>query len=149
MKEISEIGFANYNRYTAQLTLSIFDIAKFLEEQKIGGNVPTPLHFIIDVWENNPIQFLELQLAFFTYIRKPIEISGDTIVVIGDSPDKNFILNESNFNEFQETILAINKMFDVEDEREINSPNEAMRQKFLKARMKLREAKKRAKEKDS
>ena len=149
LKEISEIGFANYNRYTAQLTLSIFDIAKFLEEQKIGGNVPTPLHFIIDVWANNPIQFLELQLAFFTYIRKPIEISGDTIVVIGDSPDKNFILNESNFNEFQETILAINKMFDVEDEREINSPNEAMRQKFLKARMKLREAKKRAKEKDS
>ena len=107
------------------------------------------MHFIIDVWANNPIQFLELQLAFFTYIRKPIEISGDTIVVIGDSPDKNFILNESNFNEFQETILAINKMFDVEDEREINSPNEAMRQKFLKARMKLREAKKRAKEKDS
>ena len=28
LKEISEIGFANYNRYTAQLTLSIFDIAK-------------------------------------------------------------------------------------------------------------------------
>ena len=34
-------------------------------------------------------------------------------------------------------------MYDVEEEREIISPNEKLKQKFIKARLKLREAKKR------
>ena len=149
LNEIQQIGFDNYNRYTARITLSILDIAKFLEEQRIGGDVPSPLHFTIDTCNGNPIAFLELQIAFFTYLRKPIEISGDTIVIIDEQPDKNFVLDESNFNEFQEVILMINKMYDVEEEREIISPNEKLKQKFIKARLKLREAKKREREKNS
>ncbi|CRH60014.1 Uncharacterised protein [Chlamydia trachomatis] len=43
----------------------------------------------------------------------------------------------------------INKMYDVEEEREIISPNEKLKQKFIKARLKLREAKKREREKNS
>ena len=149
LSEIEKIGFDNYNRYTARLTLSVLDIAKFLEEQHIGGNVPTPLHFVIDTTVNNPIAFLELQIAFFTYLRKPIEISGDNIVVLDKKPEQNFILNESNFNEFQEALLMINKMYDVEDEREIISPNEKLRQKFIQARLKLREAKRLEREKNA
>ena len=149
LKEISAIGFNNYNRYTSLLTMSILDIAKFLEEQKIGGEVPSPLHFLIDSSLSNDINFLETQLAFLTYLRKSIEISRETIIIKDGTTEGDFILDENNFNEFQEAILMINKMYDVEEEREINSPNEALKQKFIKARLKLREAKRRQREKDS
>lgn len=107
-----------------------------------------PLHFILLLTLVTGIQLLfGVTNCFFTYLRKPIEISGDTIVIIDEQPDKNFVLDESNFNEFQEVILMINKMYDVEEEREIISPNEKLKQKFIKARLKLREAKKREREK--
>lgn len=149
LREIQQIGFSTYDRSTTFITLSILDIARFLQEQKIGGEVPTPLSFIISAAASDPMQFLELQLAFATYLKKPIEISGGTIIIKDESPDKDFILNEDNFNSFQEVILMINKMNDVEEEREINSPNEKMKQKFIQARLKLREAKRRQREKDS
>lgn len=149
LKEISQIGFNNYNRYTSLLTMSILDIAKFLEEQKIGGDVPSPLYFLIDSATSSQINFFETQLAFFTYLKKPIEISNQTIIVKDGTPEGDFILNENNFNEFQEALLMINKIYDIEEEREINSPNEVLKQKFIKARLKLREAKRRQREKDS
>lgn len=149
LKEIYQIGYDNYNHFTTQMTLSVLDIAKFLEQQKIGGNVPTPLHFIIDLATQSPISFLELQMGFFTYTRKSIKFSDYSILLFDKEPENAFILNEKNFNEFQEIILMINKMFDVEEEREIISPNEKMRQKFIQARLKLREAKKKKREESS
>lgn len=149
LRDISEIGLDNYNRLTSRLTMSILDIAKFFEQQKIGGAVPSPLSFLISSARSDPTNFLETYIAFSTYLRKSIEISDDEIIVKEGLGDKDFILNEQNFNEFQEAILMINKMYDVEEEREINSPNEALKQKFIKARLKLREAKRRQREKDS
>lgn len=149
LKEISQLGLENYNRLTSRLTMSILDIAKFFEQQRIGGAVPSPLSFIITSAKSDPANFLEIYIAFFTYLKKSIEILDDQIVVKNGLGDKDFILDEKNFNEFQEAILIINKMYDVEEEREINSPNEELKQKFIKARLKLREAKRRQREKDS
>lgn len=148
LAEISTMGFARYNHITAYLTMSIFDIGKFLESQLIGGDIPDPIIFVIDTANSSPINFLEIEMGFFTYVRKPIEIVGDTIV-IKDNSDKHedFVLNQANFNEFQEILLMINRMYDVEDEREIHAPDGPMKQKFIQSRLKLREAKKKAAEK--
>ena len=149
LKEIRELGYSQYNRATSILTMSILDIAKFYEQQRIGGDVPSPLSFLISSAISNPINFLEVQLAFFTYLKRPVEISENFISVKDGTKDGDFILDENNFNDFQETLLLINKMDDVEEERVINSPNERLKQKFIKARLKLREAKRLQREKDA
>lgn len=149
LREISQLGLENYNRLTSRLTMSILDIAKFFEQQRIGGAVPSPLAFLISSAKSDLTNFLEIHIAFSTYLKKSIEILDDEIIVKNGLDNKDFILNENNFNEFQESILIINKMYDVEEEREIKSPNEELKQKFIKARLKLREAKRRQREKDS
>ena len=77
-------------------------------------------------------------MAFFTYLKRPVEISENFISVKDGTKDGDFILDENNFNDFQETLLLINKMDDVEEERVINSPNERLKQKFMKFLKKFR-----------
>ena len=60
-------------------------------------------------------------MGFFTYTRKSIKFSDYSILLFDKEPENAFILNEKNFNEFQEIILMINKMYDVEEEREIST----------------------------
>lgn len=127
LREISVMGFREYNHQTATLTLSQLDIAKFLQDQRIGGAVPDPIDFLIDTASGSLPQFLEVNAAFFTFLKKPIEISAHAVTVLGGKGEENFILDNSNFGDFQATLLMINKMYDVEEEREIKSPNEKLK----------------------
>lgn len=145
LKEIAEIGFDNFQRGTSFITMSVLDIAAFYEKQLIGGDVPEPLDFITSNAAGNMINFLELQMAFLTYLKKPVEISDNTIIILDEDTSKNFVLDKSNFSEFQSVILAINKIEDDPDEREINSPNERLKQRFIRARLKKKQYKMRKK----
>ena len=60
-------------------------------------------------------------MGFFTYTRKSIKFSDYSILLFDKEPENAFVLNEKNFNEFQEIILMINKMFDVDRMEAIQS----------------------------
>lgn len=156
LKEIDELGFDRYNQLTGLLVISQEDLDLIEEEQKEFGFVlPTD-----DPYEYHKLAcqdlsyFLELRLAFFTYLKRDIKIENSQIVVLntttdaitGEEKEDNFVFTSETFFEFQTILRQINCLEEVE-EPEINAPDGPMKQKFLDARKKLRLAKARERRK--
>lgn len=156
LKEIDELGFDRYNQLTGLLVISQEDLDLIEEEQKeFGFILPTD-----DPYEYHKLAcqdlsyFLELRLAFFTYLKRDIKIENSQIVVLntttdaitGEEKEDNFVFTSETFFEFQTILRQINCLEEVE-EPEINAPDGPMKQKFLDARKKLRLAKARERRK--
>ena len=134
------------------LTVSQEDLDVMEIEQKEKDplfELPTdnPYEYLIFASQNLPY-FLELRLAFFTYLKRDIKIESSQIVVLNTTMDAltkkekedNFIFTSETFFEFQAILRQINCLEEAE-EPEINAPDGPMKQKFLDARKKLRLAK--------
>ena len=160
LKEIGEIGYDKYNQLSGLLVISQEDLDVFEAEQKEKNELfvlPTdnPYEYHILACQDLTY-FLELRLAFFTYLKRDVKIEGSQIVVLntttdvltGKEKEDNFVFTSETFFEFQAILRQINCLEEAE-EPEINAPDGPMKQKFLDARKKLRlaKAKKRKKEK--
>lgn len=152
LKEIGEMGYDKYNQSTGLLVISQEDLDILEKDQKeINPNFffPTDDPYIYHIIASQDLTyFLELRLAFFTYLKRDIKIEDSQIVVIntttdvltGKEKEDNFIFTSETFFEFQAILRQINCLEEAE-EPEINAPDGPMKQKFLDARKKLRLAK--------
>lgn len=152
LKEIGEIGHTKFNELTTLLVLSQEDLDIFERDQKEANPnfvLPTDDPYQYHVFVSQDLTyFLELRLAFFTYLKRDIKIEDSQIVVIntttdvltGKEKEDNFIFTSETFFEFQAILRQINCLEEAE-EPEINAPDGPMKQKFLDARKKLRLAK--------
>lgn len=156
LKEIGEIGFDRFNYLNAILVISQEDLDMLEEEQKDSNFVlPTdnPYEYLVLACQDLTY-FLELRVAFFTYLKRDIKIIGSQIVVLNtvtdlltnEEKEDNFIFTSETFFEFQAILRQINCLEEAE-EPEINAPDGPMKQKFLDARKKLRLAKARERRK--
>ena len=150
LREIDKMGYDRYNQLTGLLIISQEDLDMIEEEQKEFGFVlPTdnPYEYHILACQDLTY-FLELRLAFFTYLKRDIKIEDSHIVVLnttkdtltGEEKEDNFVFTSETFFEFQSIIRQINCLEEAE-EPEINAPDGPMKEKFLAARRKLRLAK--------
>lgn len=137
LSEISEIGIQNFYRSVKILTLTETQIEEIISETKIPAPLD-PLKYILTQIQN-PIIFLELQLAFLSFIKKPIKLVQDSFGVTIDEQN-DFIFTSSSFKEFQSIIRTVVGI-EQEEELEINTDDEAMRKKFLEKRRLLKKAK--------
>ena len=152
IKEIDEMGYDRYNYLSALLTISQEDLDAMEIEQKEKNPLfelatDNPYEYQI-VASQSLAYFLELRLAFFTYLKRDVKIENSQIVVLNTTIDvltekekeDNFIFTSETFFEFQAILRQINCLEEAE-EPEIKAPDGPMKQKFLDARKKLRLAK--------
>lgn len=141
LKEIYE-NFNVFQKATSILTIDILSIKEFYS--KI--NLPTELLENLTVLDflcqqcSNSFFLLELESAFLTYTKRTIKIDKNKIILIAPN-QKDFILDENNFDEFQTIIRVLNKQEDYEEEPEIITDNLKMKEKFEKARRQRKLAK--------
>lgn len=152
LKEIDEMGYDRYNQYSAMLVISQEDLDVMEKEQQDLNPdfvLPTDDPYLYQIFAcQNLTYFLELRLAFFTYLKRDIKIQDSQIVVLNTTTDvltnkekeDNFVFTSETFFEFQAILRQINCLEEAE-EPEINAPDGPMKQKFLDARKKLRLAK--------
>ena len=154
LKDINVIGHNRFSRYVNLLTISESDLLFMYHKNKIENGISTP---ILWLYQNSILEnsfFLELKMAFFTYLKKEvildpfrkgfkIPITQEDIPTIFKSKDKTqkyFFLTESNFSDFQSIIRALN-MMEKEEDDEIVTDNLEMKKKFEEARKRLKLAK--------
>ena len=157
LNEINAIGYSNYARLTNLLTLSEGDLIFFFNKEKIKDGQTSPILYLYEQSLINPTFFLELRMAFFTYLKEETFLDSknkgfkflikNTKILPNGKKVKTqefFFLNQSNFYEFQKIICTINMMEEEEDD-EIITDNLEMKKKFEEARKKLKLAKAKAK----
>lgn len=160
LKEIDEIGYDRFNRFSALLILSQEDLDVFETDQQKENplfELPTDDPYLYTILACQDLTyFLELRLAFFTYLKRDIKIIDSNIVVLNTTTNvltnkeekDNFTFSSETFFEFQTILRQINCLEEAE-EPEINAPDGPMKQKFLDARKKLRLAKARERRRKS
>lgn len=150
LKDIDKMTISRYNRITSLIAISEMDLRDLTEE--LGMNVNdfensyfNPYNYII-LQSQNKLFFLELRLAFVTYIKKDIKIVGGNIQCALDNKEI-FTFTKENFSEFQKIIRKINFIPDDEEFPEIISDNEVMKKKFEEKRKLLMETKRKERKK--
>ena len=152
--EIGKMGWDRFNRLNSLLLvtqedLEILEDDFFRGRSKIWVGETDPYKYIIKSCED-PIYFLELRIAFFTYLKRDFRIANGLILVEYPIDEKHpekgnkiFPFSSEKFFEFQQILRALNCL-SQEEEHEFSDPTNPMAQKFLEARKKKRIAKARA-----
>lgn len=148
LAQIVKMGYENFSRASKILTLTDTQIQDQLESQGIFNQTYSPLSYLLLI-SKNALFFLEVQLAFTTYIQKPVILNFEkNFIEIPFEKEDSFILDEANFPDFQH-ILNLILGNTQEIEREIISENEKMKRKFLEKRKMLQRAKEKERLRDS
>lgn len=112
LSTIRKLTFSRYLKLTNLLTISQMDLELFYDEQKLPGPVPTPFDYIHETCIKEPLFFLEVQIAFLTYLEKEVVVTDTSFVVTYQEEDTgNSVrheLNNSNFYKFQELLKTMN-----------------------------------------
>ena len=154
IREISKMGWSHFNRLNSILLVTQEDL-EIQEDDFIRGrsNVfiseTDPYKYIVQACED-PLYFLELRLALFTYLKRDCRKANNMILIEYpvDEKDKTkgnkfFPFTSETFFEFQSIVRELNCL-KQEEEHEFSDPNNPMAKKFLEARKKKRIAKARA-----
>lgn len=162
LADISKMGKENFDGITNLLCIQEKNLKKqFLNlfpENFIDGQdaeLYNPYNFFIRQSKNNELGgdliFLKLQLAFFTYIQRQIQISNGNIVALARTKEEqDFVFSQETFEDFQHIIRLINCLdIQEEEEPEIQTDNLTMKQKFEEKRKLLKQAKAKEKEKNA
>ena len=152
--EIGKMGWDRFNRLNSLLLVTQEDL-EILEDDFLNGKSTIPIEttdpykYIIACCQD-PIYFLELRLAFFTYLKRDFKIANGLILVEYpvDEQDKTkgnkiFAFSSEKFFEFQ-TILRMLNCLSTEQEHEFSDPNDPRAKRFMEVRKKKRVAKARA-----
>lgn len=136
--EILSIGKDNYDRYLQYLTIEKDNIQKELLEMK--ENELTPLDCLLLQCSFDNTFLVELQKAFYTFIKERVRFSLETKeIFIGEDFSEKRIINKDNFEDFQNIIRAQNCL---EVKKPIPKNENYMQKKFRLAREKREAAKK-------
>lgn len=149
INDILSLGKITYNYQINLLTMTERDMRKMLEKKKISEEDEiyslSIFEYLMESGKNNSNFLLDLEKAFFTFIREKISILPDLgYVVIGDFKDKR-IIDKNNFEDFQDIIRISNHIPIPERSPEDESP---MAKKFRLRREAVEEAKRKKAEKE-
>lgn len=143
LREIFSIGKNQFNRSTKLLTLSDIEIGEYYKKCNIENGELEPFLFIFNSAKEKTF-FLELQFAFFTYIKKQVILSKEGFSF--NFEEKGILtIRREDFSEFQNIIRKINCDYDEIFEREIITDDLKRKEKFMNARKLLRQAKEKEK----
>lgn len=141
---MGQLGHSRFQMLNSLLLMSEDDLIVLQSEQEQKGEIPVP---VTDPYKymlfaaQNLTYFLELKLAFFTYIKRDVQIKNGNLIALASSKDEtDFIFDSTSFYELQTIIRQINNL-EIADEPDIINGNAAMVKKFMEARKKLRLAK--------
>ena len=141
---MGQLGHSRFQMLNGLLLMSEDDLIVLQAEQEKKGEIPVP---VTDPYKymlfaaQNLTYFLELKLAFFTYIKRDVQVKNGNLVALAPSKDEtDFIFDSTSFYELQTIIRQINNL-EIADEPDIINGNAAMVEKFMEARKKLRLAK--------
>jgi len=140
MKEIFGLGEKKFEQYLGLLTLDAREVAKKMKEAGIDQSFTSFEYLLLSASLNDNF-LLELQKAFFTFIKEEVHISIDTKEIFVGDIDKSKVLNEENFEDFQMVLRAQNCLPIPEP---IPKNENAMQRKFRLRREQVAEAKRRA-----
>ena len=153
LNTIRELTFQRYSRLTNLLTISQMDLDLFYDQQKISDDVPTPFEYLHSNCLKEPLFFLELQIAFLTYLEKEVVVGFDCFAIEtkdSNGEKKRMELNADNFHQFQALIKSINFTQPAPDREFHADKSDAKFVKiFEEARKKLRLAKERERRKQA
>ena len=122
--EIVEMGINQYYEYLGLLLIDDNEIRKIFEKKGIDYSKDkiTPLEFLLSNAEVNDKFFLDLQLAFSTFIKEEILLLPKiNSILIGDAKQKRLITKE-NFSDFQDILRIQNRRKIEEAPPEDESP---------------------------
>lgn len=152
INEIIGLGQDQYNAYLNLLTMTESDI-EFYFEEKIRKNpelrkpeYKSVFDYLMRSCENNDTFLLDLQKAFFTFIREQVQILPELNMVVVGKPSKKRIIDEKLFFDFQNILRLQNK---IPLEEPIPENENPMQRKFRLRRAALKDAKKRQKKDDN
>lgn len=138
-----------YGKYLGLLTISEEDIEEILDA-KLGQEAEvltkvTPLDYLLMSAEYSNTFLLELKKAFSTFIREEVFIIPKISKVFIGKPEQERIIDNSNFERFQE-ILRLQNHLEIPEE--IPEDENPMQRKFRLRRKQLKEAKMKQIQKD-
>ena len=143
LREMGQLGHSHFQMLNSLLLMSEDDLLVLQSEQEKRGEIPVP---VTDPYKymlfaaQNITYFLELKMAFFTYLKRDVQIRDGNLVAIASSKEEtDYIFDSTSFYELQTIIRQINDL-EVADEPELTGDSE-MVAKFMEARKKLRLAK--------
>ena len=143
LREMGQLGHSRFQMLNSLLLMSEDDLLVLQSEQEKKGEIPVP---VTDPYKymlfaaQNITYFLELKMAFFTYLKRDIQIRDGNLVVVASSKEEtDYIFDSTSFYELQTIIRQINDL-EIADEPELTGDSE-MVAKFMEARKKLRLAK--------
>ena len=144
LQEMGQLGHSRFQMLNSLLLMSEDDLIVLQAEQEKKGEIPVP---VTDPYKymlfaaQNLTYFLELKLAFFTYIKRDVQIKDGNLIALASSKNEtDFVFDSTSFYELQTIIRQINNL-EIADEPDIINGNTAMVEKFMEARKKLRLAK--------
>ena len=154
IREIGKMGWTHFNRLNSLLLVTQEDL-EILEDDFLRGRSEIfvgetdPYKYIVKA-ANDPLYFLELRLALFTYLKRDCRIANNMILIeypIDEHDEskgsKIFPFSSETFYEFQCIVRELNCLAQ-EEEHEFSDPTDPRAKKFLEARKKKRIAKARA-----
>ena len=140
--EIFKMSQSTYNYYINLLTMSKSDIEDLFEKKKVTLEKEIePYDYLIESCLYDDNFLLELQKAFFTFIREKVSIFPQQSLIIVGNPKEKRIINKKVFSQIQE-ILRFQNGMTIEKEEEIPEDENAMQKKFRLRRKALEKAKK-------
>ena len=137
IKEIFGLGEGNFEKYLGLLTLNAREVEKKLRESGIEQQF-SAFEFLLISASLNDGFLLDLQKAFFTFIKEEVHISIDTKEIFVGDINRNRVLNEENFEDFQMVVRAQNCLPVPEPIPKNENP---MQRKFRLRREQVAEAK--------
>ena len=144
LREMGQLGHSHFQMLNSLLTMSEDDLLVLQAEQEKKGEIPVPTtdpYKYMLFAAQNINYFLELKMAFFTYLKRDVQIrNGNLIVIASSKEESDFTLDSTSFYELQTIIRQINNL-EIADEPDIINEDSEMVAKFVEARKKLRLAK--------
>lgn len=144
LSEMGRMGHSHFQMLNSLLLMSEDDLLVLQSEQEKNGEISIPVtdpYKYILFAAQNITYFLELKLAFFTYIKRDVKIQNGNLVAIASSKEEtDFVFDSTSFYDFQTIIRQINNL-EIADEPDIINGDSEMVAKFTEARKKLRLAK--------
>ena len=129
------------------LTLTSYDLYEFYKKKEIKVSPDIDVFDnLMESCENDEYFLLDVQNAFYTFIREKVQILPDLKIILLESKNSKRIIDKKIFLDFQNILRIQNRVPISEEVPEDENP---IQRKFRLRREQVRQAKKRQAERDS
>lgn len=116
--EILKMGISTYQQRLGILLLTEVEIAEIIKEkskQELPPEEIEPLTYLIQSADKNDTFFLELELAFSTFIQEEVMVLPKINAILVGPPEERRLITSENFRDFQDILK-------IQNHREVKEP---------------------------